>query len=123
MFIIIPLIGIPIGGIVIFHTVSKSNRLWGAEKIQGELLKLGISVSKRTIQKHMKKDRNYSSQNWATFLKNHAKVIWACDFTVVPTLLFKPLYILIFMQHKTRGIVHVAMTTSPCDEWTAQQLK
>lgn len=114
---------IPQATIDLIKEMAENNRLWGAEKIQGELLKLGISVSKRTIQKHMKKERKQSSQNWATFLKNHAEVIWACDFTVVHTLLFKPLYILVFMEHKTRKIVHTAITTNPTDEWTAQQLK
>ena len=71
----------------------------------------------------MEKVRKQSNQNWATFLKNHAEGIWACDFTVVHTLLFKPLYILVFMEHKTRKVVHTAVTTNPTDEWTAQQLK
>lgn len=103
--------------------MAQNNRLWGAEKIQGELLKLGIPVSKRTIQQQMKKTRKRSSQTWATFLKHHTQDIWACDFTVVHTLLFKPLYVLVFMQHQTREIVHTAVTTHPTDEWTAQQLK
>lgn len=103
--------------------MAQNNRLWGAEKIQGELLKLGIQVSKRTIQQQMKKVRKRSSQTWATFLKNHTEDIWACDFTVVHTLLFKPLYVLVFMKHQTREIVHTAVTTHPTDEWTAQQLK
>jgi len=113
---------IPQAIIDLIKEMAENNRLWGAEKIQGELLKLGISLSKRTIQKHMKV-RKQSNQNWATFLKNHAEVIWACDFTVVHTLLFKPLYVLVFMQHKTRKVVHTAVTTNPTDEWTAQQLK
>ncbi|HLO17087.1 MAG TPA: hypothetical protein VK206_19795 [Anaerolineales bacterium] len=62
----------------------KENKLWGAERIRGELLKLGIELSKRTIQKYMQKERNEqgSSQTWATFLKNQASGTWACDFTV-----------------------------------------
>ena len=103
--------------------MTQNNTLWGAEKIQGELLKLGVKVSKRTIQKYMQKVRQRSGQNWATFLKNHADVIWACDFTTVHTLLFKPLYILIFMEHQTRKIVHTAVSSSPTDAWAAQQLK
>jgi hypothetical protein len=114
---------IPKATIDLIKEMAENNRLWGAEKIQGELLKLSISVSKRTIQKHMEKVRKQSNQNWATFLKNHAEGIWACDFTVVHTLLFKPLHILVFMEHKTRKVVHTAVTTNPTDEWTAQQLK
>jgi putative transposase len=72
--------------------MAQENRLWGAERIRGELLKLGIDVSKRTIQKYLDKSRPIptSSQSWKTFLKNHAQHIWACDFTVVHDLLFRP---------------------------------
>jgi hypothetical protein len=71
--------------IALIEKMAKENLIWGAERIRGELLKLGIVVSKRTIQRHMPKDRkeHSSSQNWATFLKNQASGIWACDFTVV----------------------------------------
>ena len=80
--------------------MAQKNWLWGAEKIQGELLKLDIKVSKRTIQKHMKKVRKRSSQNWATFLKNHAHEIWASDFTTVSSLFFKPIHIFVIMEHQ-----------------------
>ncbi len=97
------------------------NRLWGTERIRGELLKLGIKVCKRTIQKCMPNERKSpsSSQTWATFLKNHAGVIWVCDFTVMYDWLFRPLHIFVIMELKTRRIVHSAVTTSPSDEWTA----
>jgi hypothetical protein len=60
--------------------MSASNPLWGAERIRGELLKLGIRVSKRTVQKYMgrRPPRRGDGQRWATFLRNHAT--WACDF-------------------------------------------
>ena len=61
--------------------MAKRDRLWGAERIRGELLKLGIKVSKRTIQKNMRGVRtNHGGQSWATFLANHADAPWACDF-------------------------------------------
>ena len=106
--------------------MAKENRLWGAERIRGELLKLGIKVCKRTIQKYMpkvKKVTSSSSQTWATFVKNHARDIWACDFTVVYDLLFRPWFIFVIMELKTRRIVHSAITQTPTDEWTAQQLR
>ena len=103
--------------------MALENRTWGAERIRGELLKLGIRVSKRTIQKYIAKVRPASSQTWATFLKNHAGEIWACDFTVVFDLLFRPLYIFVIMELKTRRVVHTAVTPSPTDEWAAQQLR
>jgi transposase InsO family protein len=102
--------------------MSSENRLWGAERIRGELLKLGIRVSKRTVQRYMPKRCSSSGQTWATFLKNHASDIWACDFTVVHDLLFRPGYIFIIIELKTRQIVHTAVTRNPTDAWTAQQL-
>ena len=82
--------------------MATENRLWGAERIRGELLKLAIRVSKRTIQRYLPKRRQQSSQNWGTFLQNHAGHIWACDFTVVHDLLFRPLYIFVFIELQTR---------------------
>jgi transposase InsO family protein len=114
---------IPQETIDLIKEMAENNWLWGAEKLQGELLKLGIKVSKRTIQKYMKKVRKRSSQNWRTFLKNHAHEIWACDFTTVTSLFFKPIYIFVIMELKSRRIVHTAITLSPTDEWTAQQLR
>jgi hypothetical protein len=103
--------------------MAKENRLWGAERIRGELLKLGVRVSKRTIPKYMPKVRRSSSQTWATFLKTHAVDSWATDFTVVHDLLFRPWYIFVVIELHTRRIVHTAVTRSPTDDWTAQQLR
>jgi transposase InsO family protein len=114
---------IPQETIDLIKDMAEKNWLWGAEKIQGELLKLGIKVSKRTIQKYMKKVRKRSSQNWRTFLKNHAHQIWACDFTTATSLFFIPIYIFVIMELESRRIVHTAVTLKPTDEWTAQQLR
>ena len=103
--------------------MAAENRLWGAERIRGELLKLGIKVSKRTVQRYMPKRSRTSGQTWATFLRNHAAGIWACDFTVVHDLLFRPLYIFLIIELKTRRIVHAAVTRNPTDAWTAKQLR
>ncbi len=111
--------------IALIQEMAKENRLWGAERIRGELLKLGIEVSKRTIQKYMPKETKSrtSTQTWATFLKNQASGIWACDFTVVTDWLFRQWYIFVVMELKTRQIVHTGVTKYPTDEWTAQQLR
>jgi hypothetical protein len=111
---------IPQETINLIKDMAQKNWLWGAEKIQGELLKLGIKVSKRTIQKYMKILRKRSGQNWRTFLKNHAHEIWACDLTTVTSLFFKPIYIFVIMELESRRIVHTAVTLNPTDEWTAQ---
>ena len=109
--------------IKLISQIASDNLLWGAERIRGELLKLGIKISKRTIQKYMARICNNTSQSWDTFLKNHASQIWACDFTVVHDLLFRPLYIFIIIELHTRRILHAAVTRSPTDQWTAQQLR
>ncbi|MBT3712630.1 MAG: transposase [Anaerolineae bacterium] len=109
--------------IKLIKQVARDNFLWGAERIRGELLKLGIKISKRTIQKYMSITRKETGQAWSTFLKNHAWHIWACDFTVVHDLLFRPLYVFVIIELQTRRIVHAAVTRSPTDEWTAQQLR
>jgi putative transposase len=105
--------------------MAKENHLWGAERIRGELLKLGIRVCKRTIQKYLPKVRKSpsSSQTWATFVKDHVGDIWACDFTTIYDWLFRPWHIFVMMELKTRRIVHSTVMQSPTDEWTAQQLR
>ena len=74
--------------------MAANNRLWGAERIRGELLKLDIHVSKRTIQKYMKQVRPKGArgQTWKTFLRTHAAEIWACDVLPVTDLFFRPLF-------------------------------
>ena len=110
--------------IELIQQMARENRLWGAERIRGELLKLGVKVSKRTIQKYMLKERqNRTGQTWSTFLKNHFRDIWACDFTVVNDLLYRSWYVFVIMELHTRRIVHAAVTRSPTDEWVTQQLR
>ncbi|HSG43245.1 MAG TPA: integrase core domain-containing protein [Anaerolineales bacterium] len=111
--------------IALIEKMAKENLLWGAERIRGELLKLGIEVSKRTIQRYMPKDRKEHSlsQNWATFLKNQAGNTWACDFTVVHDWLFRQWHVFVVMELETRRIVHAGVTKFPTDKWTAQQLR
>ena len=116
---------IPAETIALIEKMAKEKQLWGAERIRGELLKLGIEVSKRTIQRYMPKDRkeHSTSRNWATFMKNQAGNTWACDFTVVTDWLFRQWYVFVMMELKTRRIVHTGVTKYPTDEWTAQQLR
>ena len=111
--------------IALIQEMAKENQLWGAERIRGELLKLGIEVSKRTIQRYMPKETksHTSTQNWATFLKNQAGGIWACDFTFVYDWLFRQWYVFVIMELKTRRIIHTGVTKYPTDKWTTQQLR
>jgi putative transposase len=104
--------------------MAAMNRLWGAERIRGELLKLGIHVCKRTIQKYMRRVRSPQprGQKWATFLRNHAAQVWACDFLQVTDLFFRPLFAFFIIELKSRRVIHVGVTRSPIDLWVAQQL-
>jgi hypothetical protein len=89
-------------------TMSRANRLWGTERIRGELLKLGIVVSNRSIRRYRwRGPRRAPSQTWRTFLSNHAYDLWAADLLTVPTLTFKTLYVLVFIAHGRRQLMHV----------------
>ena len=114
---------IPQETIALIKQMAEENRLWGAERIRRELLKLGIRVSKRTVQRHLPARRSNTAHNWATFLKNHAGEIWACDFTVVHDLLFRPLYVFVIIELQSRQLIHQAVTSHPTDAWVAQQLR
>jgi transposase InsO family protein len=112
--------------IVLIKKLAKENKLWGAERIRGELLKLDIKVAKRTIQKYMREVRTSTAptgQKWSTFLKNHADEIWACDFLPVTNLFFKQIYALFIVEHGSRRVVHFGVTRHPTQEWVTQQLK
>ena len=105
--------------------MAKENRTWGAERIRGELLKLGIRVSKSTIQKHMYEARKPWSpkQTWATFLRNHASEIWACDFLQTYDVLFRSMFVFVIIELSSRRLVHFGVTRNPTDAWLAQQMR
>jgi putative transposase len=111
--------------ISLIKEMAANNRLWGAERIRGELLKLDIRVSKRTIQKYMRQGRpkRARGQTWKTFLRNHAAEVWACDFLQVTDLFFRPLFAFFIIELKSRKVMHVNVTRSPTDLWAAQQLR
>jgi transposase InsO family protein len=102
----------------------RENRLWGAERIRGELLKLGIRVSKRTIQRYKQEvhPTPAGKQNWLTFVHNHAPDMWACDFLQVPDVLFRALFCFFLIELGSRQVVHVGVTRHPTEQWVAQQL-
>lgn len=104
---------------------ARENRLWGAERIRGELLKLGLRVGKRTVQRYRRGVRppRPSGQTWATFLSTHAHAIWACDFLPVIDVGFRTLYAFFLVELGSRRVVHVSVTRHPTDAWVAQQLR
>jgi putative transposase len=111
--------------IALIQQMAKDNRLWGAPRIRGELLKLGIKVATGTIQKYMRAARpeRTPSQSWSVFLKNHAKGIWACDFLPVIDLFFRTIYVFFIVELDSRRVVHFGVTRHPTDVWVAQQLR
>ena len=107
----------------LIRTMSQTNPFWGAPRIHGELLKLGMDVSQATVAKYMVRRRQPPSQTWRTFLGNHIGQVMAADFFVVPTATCRLLFVLVILAHERRRVVHVAVTDHPTAAWTAQQLR
>jgi putative transposase len=106
----------------LIRKVSQENPLWGAPRIHGELLKLGIEVSQATVSKYMVHHRKPPSQSWRTFLKNHAGDIVSVDFFTVPTATFRILYVFVILSNARRRIVHFNVTDNPTAAWAGQQM-
>jgi putative transposase len=114
----------------LIRRMARENPSWGEERIANELLlKLGLRVSPRTIRKYLPKlpaappGRPRGDQRWSTFLRNHARVIIACDFFVAVTATFRLLYVFVVMEHASRRITHLNATPHPTAAWTLQQLR
>jgi len=107
----------------LIRRMSRENVLWGAPRIHGELLKLGIEVSQATVSKYITRHPKPSSQSWKTFLRNHAHCLVGVDFFVVPTLTYRILFVFIVLHHARRHILHVNVTAHPTAKWTAQQIR
>ena len=102
--------------------MSRSNPLWGAPRIHGELLKLGIMLSQATVSKYMVRHRRPPSQSWRAFLNNHAKDIASVDFFTVPTATFRVLFVFLVLSNDRRRVIHFNVTESPTAAWTGQQI-
>jgi putative transposase len=107
----------------LIRRMSRENPLWGAPRIHGELLKLGIDVGETSVGKYMLRRRKPPSQTWRTFLENHIKTMVSVDFFTVPTIRFQILYVFLVLAHDRRRILHFGVTAHPTAEWTAQQLR
>ena len=106
----------------LIRQMQLTNVGWGAPRIHGELLKLGIDISQATVSKYMVPQQKPPSQTWRTFLENHADCIAGIDFFTVPTATFRILYVFIVLSHDRRHLVHFNVTAHPTAQWTAQQL-
>ncbi|MBA3438927.1 MAG: transposase [Pyrinomonadaceae bacterium] len=102
--------------------MAAANPLWGAPRIHGELLKLGIDIAERTVSRLMPRQRKPPSQSWRTFLDNHLKELVSVDFFTVPTATFRVLFVFVVLSHDRRRVLHFNVTEHPTAEWTAQQI-
>ncbi|MHC4637826.1 MAG: hypothetical protein ACYTBP_04185 [Planctomycetota bacterium] len=105
--------------IKLIRKLQKENSAWSAQRIQGELAKLGIDVCDNTVAKHMRKPKPDfdKRQRWQTFLNNHATHIVAIDFLVARTLFFKAIYVFIAISHDRRKILYFGVTSKPHSQW------
>jgi transposase InsO family protein len=107
---------------VLIRRMNRENPLWGAPRIHGELLMLGIDVAESTVSRYMVRRRRPPSQGWKTFLRNHAAGIASLDLFVVRTISFKLLYGLVILRHARRRLVSIGVTHNPTAEWLAGQV-
>jgi len=114
---------VPVETRQLIRRMSRENPLWGAPRIHGELLKLGIDVGETSVSKYMVRGSKPPSQTWRTFLENHLKTVVSVDFFTVPTIRFQVLYVFLVLAHDRRRMLHVAVTAHPTAAWTGQQLR
>ncbi len=106
----------------LIRKMAEANPLWGSPRVHGELLKLEIRISERTVARLMPKRKKPPSQTWRAFLDNHLKDLVSIDFLVVPTATFRVLFVLIVLAHHRRRVVHFNVTEHPTALWTAEQM-
>ena len=106
----------------LIRRMSSENPLWGAPRIHGELLMLGLEVAQSTVSKYMVRGRRPPSQSWKTLLQNHAEAIAAIDMCVVPTLTFERLFAFLVLGHRRRHLLWFEVTRHPTAEWLARQI-
>src|SRR2546422_1067318 len=101
--------------------MAAANPLWGAPRIHGELLKLGIHIAERTVSRLLPKRRTLPFQTWRTFLGNHVRDLVSLDFFTVPSRL-RVLFLFVVLAHYRRRVLHFNVTEHPTAAWTAQQV-
>ena len=105
--------------------MARENPDWGAPRVHGELLKLGLTISERSVARYLRsrERRGDPKQRWLAFLQNHREAICAMDFFTVPTLTFQLLYGMFVIEHGRRRIIHCNVTRHPTADWVVQQLR
>jgi putative transposase len=107
----------------LIRKMSRENPLWGAPRIHGELLKVGIDIGATSVSKYVVRHRKPPSQTWRMFLESHIKQLVSVDFFTVPTIRFQVLYVFLALAHDRRRMVHFNVTAHPTAAWTAQKLR
>jgi hypothetical protein len=107
----------------LIRVISRDSPLWGAARIHGELLKLGIAIGEMSESKYMVGHCKPPSQTWRTFLENLTKTMVSVDYFTVPTIRFQVLYVFLVLSNDRRRILHFAVTAHPTAECTTQQLR
>jgi hypothetical protein len=106
----------------LIRRMSLENPVWGATKMHGELLKLGIQVAQSTVSIYMVPRRDRPLQSWKTFVRNHREGIASVDLFVVPTIAFQQLFAFLVLGHERRRLLWFAVTHNPTTEWLARQI-
>jgi hypothetical protein len=106
----------------LIREMCRANPVWGAPRVHGELVKLGISISQAAVSKYIVRHRKPPSQTWRSFLDNHVKDLVSIDFFTLPTATFRVLFVFVVLRQDRRRLVHFNVTEHPSAEWTAQQI-
>jgi len=106
----------------LIQCMAHTNPLWRALRIHGELRKLGIEVSERTVSRILRTVKRPPSQTWKTFLQNHAEEIIAIDFFTVPTIRLRVLFVFLVIEYRRRKVLHFGVTEHPTAAWAGQQV-
>jgi putative transposase len=101
---------------------AAANPLWGVPRIHGELLKLGVDFSERTVSRLLPRKQRPPSQTWRVFIDNHIHELVSIDFFTVPTATFRVLFVLVIVAHRRGRVIHFNVTEHPTAAWTAQQV-
>jgi hypothetical protein len=106
----------------LIREMNIANPLWGAPRIHGELLKIGIDVGQTSVAKYMARRRGPPSHGWKTFLHNHADGNCRDRSVRGAHRVVRLLYGLLIMGHSRRQILWLGVTAHPTAEWLANQL-
>ena len=102
--------------------MCRENPAWGAPRIHGELLKLGINIGESSVSKYMVRGCKPPSQTWRTFLENHLSQIVSVDFFTVATIRFQVLYVFLVLAHDRRRVIHFNVTAHPTAECDSHEI-